>query len=162
MKNFKLHLLLIVLSLNLLFGCRNERNIEPISKTSDSELIKLITKQVDSLYAVYERFDYDWIEFYDNTYTAMYPDSPIQHMTKDSLIEQWKRIYAKYDVKLLSRGRPTIIPSVDMAISYNSFNEIFINKETLDTIKNEGIYLVNWKRQPGDSWKIVFEAVHNN
>jgi hypothetical protein len=83
-------------------------------------------------------------------------------MTKDSLLEQWKRIYNQYNVKLLSRGRPTIIPSEDMAISYNSFNEIFINKETLDTIKNSGIYLVNWKRQSDNSWKIVFEAVHQN
>ncbi|NVJ87249.1 MAG: hypothetical protein HWE09_06265 [Cyclobacteriaceae bacterium] len=162
MKNSTLHMLLIVLTFQVLFGCRNETKIESLTKTSDSELTDLITKQVDSLYSVYKKFDYDWIEFYDDTYTAMYPDSPIQLMTKDSLLEQWKRIYAQYNVKLLSRGQPTIIPSADMAISYNSFNEIFINKETLDTIKNSGIYLVNWKRQSDDSWKIVFEAVHQN
>jgi hypothetical protein len=155
-------MLLIVLTFQVLFGCKNETKIESVTKTSDSELIDLITEQVDSLYSIYEKFDYDWIDFYDDTYTAMYPDSPIKQMTKDSLIEQWKRIYNQYNVKLLSRGRPTIIPSEDMAISYNSFNEIFINKETLDTIKNSGTYLVNWKRQSDNSWKIVFEAVHQN
>ncbi|WP_179319452.1 YybH family protein [Winogradskyella helgolandensis] len=131
-------------------------------KTSDSELTTLITKQVDSLYSVYERFDYDWIEFYADNYTAIYPNSQIQHLTKDSLKAQWERIYTKYDVQLIHRGRPTIIPSEDMAISYNTFNEIFINKESSDTIKNIGTYIINWKRQPDDSWKIVFETLQNH
>ena len=162
MKHLKLALSLIALLFSFLIGCNNENKIEPVSKTSDSELTTLITKQVDSLYSVYERFDYDWIEFYADNYTAIYPESPIQYLTKDSLKSQWEKIYAKYDVKLIHRGRPTIIPSEDMAISYNSFNEIFINKESSDTIKNVGTYIINWKRQPDDSWKIVFETLQNH
>jgi hypothetical protein len=162
MKHLKFTLLLIILSFIALIGCKNENKLVPKTKTSDAEVTNIIIKQVDSLYAVYERFDYDWIEFYDNNYTAIYPDSPVEHMTKDSLKAQWKRIYAKYDVKLLSRGKPTIIPSEDMAISYNSFNEVFIHKETHDTINNQGTYIVNWKRKSDDTWKIVFETVLNN
>ena len=161
MKHQKLFLLLIALFTTFI-GCRLESEVEHPTKTPDSELSLLITKMVDSLYADYERFDYDWIEFFDSSYTAIYPDSPIQHMTKDSLKEQWKRIYARYEVKLLSRGKPTIIPSEDMAISLNTFHEIFINKETADTISNAGTYIVSWKRQPDDSWKIVFETVQNH
>ena len=162
MKYLKLQLCLMLLMAGFLIGCENNKKKELVTKTSDSELTTLITKQVDSLYSVYERFDYDWIEFYADNYTAIYPGSPIQHLTKDSLIAQWKRIYAKYDVQLIHRGRPTIIPSEDMAISYNTFNEIFINKESSDTIKNVGTYIVNWKRQPDDSWKIVFETLQNH
>ena len=162
MKNLKLHLPLLVLMLSVLIGCEKDKETVPETKTPDSELTALIAKQVDSLYAVYERFDYDWIEFYADNYTAIYPDSPIQHLTKDSLRAQWEQIYDKYDVKLIDRGRPTIIPSEDMAISYNTFNEIFINKESSDTIKNVGTYIINWKRQPDDSWKIVFETLQNH
>lgn len=162
MKSLKLRVSLIVLLFSVLFGCENDKKIDPVIKTSDPELTTLIKKQVDSLYLVYERFDYDWIEFYADNYTAIYPDSPIQHLTKDSLRAQWEQIYAKYDVKLLHRGKPTIIPSEDMAISYNSFNEIFIDKESSDTIKNVGTYIVNWKRQSDDSWKIVFETLQNH
>lgn len=162
MKNFKLQLCLMTLMAGFFIGCENDQKKEPVTKTSDSELTTLITKHVDSLYSVYERFDYDWIEFYADNYTAIYPDSPIQHLTKDSLIAQWKRIYSKYDVQLIHRGRPTIIPSEDMAISYNTFNEIFINKESSDTIKNVGTYIINWKRQSDDSWKIVFETLQNH
>lgn len=162
MKNLKLCLPLLVLLFSVPIACKKDKEVEPETKTSDSELTALITKQVDSLYTVYERFDYDWIEFYADHYTAIYPDSPIQHLTKDSLKAQWEQIYDKYDVQLLHRGRPTIIPSEDMAISYNTFNEIFINKESSDTIKNVGTYIVNWKRQPDDSWKIVFETLQNH
>ena len=65
-------------------------------------------------------------------------------------------------MKLISRGEPTVITSEDMAMSYNSFNEIFIEKISNDTIKNIGTYIITWKRQPDDSWKIVFETLHNN
>jgi|TARA_R110000868_G_C10744024_1_gene752639 hypothetical protein len=162
MKNLKLQLCKMIIIAACLIGCENDTKKELVTKTSDAELTTLITKQVDSLYTVYKRFDYDWIEFYADHYTAIYPDSPIKHMTKDSLIAQWERIYSKYDVQLIDRGRPTIIPSEDMAISYNTFNEIFINKANSDTIKNVGTYIVNWKRQPDDSWKIVFETLQNH
>jgi|GEM_PF-1641524 len=162
MKHLKRQVGLIALGFSLFMGCKTETTIAPVSKPSDSELKTLITKQVDSLYSVYQRFDYDWIDFYADDYTAIYPDGPIQHLSKDSLKTQWEQIYAKYEVQLLDRGRPTIIPSEDMAISYNTFNEIFINKESLDTIKNVGTYIINWKRQADDSWKIVFETLQNH
>ena len=152
---------IILLSL-ISYGCKNDVKLETQSKTSDAELEAIIKKQVDSLYTVYERFDYDWIEFYADNYTAVYPDSPVQQTSKDSLKAQWERIYGKYDVKLIDRGNPSVIVSQDMAISYNSFNEIFINKTTNDTIKNIGTYIISWKRQPDDSWKIVFETLQNN
>jgi ketosteroid isomerase-like protein len=143
-------------------GCKDYPNENTSTKTSDAELESIIKKQVDSLYRVYERFDYDWMEFFADEYTAIYPDNPIQHMKKDSLKAQWEQIYAKYNVKLLDRGTPNVIISEDMAISYNTFNEIFINKETSDTIKNVGTYIVNWKKQPDNSWKIVFETLQNH
>ncbi len=150
---------LTLLSLSFAFlACQTPESETP---PTDAEITELITMQVDSLYAVYERFDFDWIEFYADDYTAIYPETPISITTKDSLKAQWERIYAKYDVKLISRGRPTIIPSQDLAVSYNSFNEIFVNKETKDTINNIGTYIINWKRQDDDSWKIVFETLHN-
>lgn len=159
MKPIKIALIAGTLMALLAMGCKNEPTTVTAPKTSETELVAEITKEVDSLYAVYERFDYDWMEFYDDHFTSIYPGTPIQHMTKEALKEQWKEMYEVFDVQLLDRGRPTIIPSEDMAISYNSFHEIFINRETQDTIQNKGTYIVNWKRQADDSWKIVFETV---
>ena len=158
----KLNSLFFLLSLFLFINCQTKVSIKKEVKTSNEELEALIKAQVDSLYKVYTKFDYDWINFYEDKFTGVYPETPIEIITKDSLKSQWKRIYDKYDVKLISRGEPSVIVSEDMAISHNSFNEIFINKKTNDTIKNVGTYIIAWKRQSNDSWKIVFETLHNN
>ncbi|MFB9296130.1 YybH family protein [Persicitalea jodogahamensis] len=152
----------MVLLVALAVGCQTKEQPKEIAKSSSTDLKAEIRAQVDSLYEVYEKFGYEWIDFYDDEYTAIYPNSPIKLMNKDSLRAQWKGIYQKYHVKLIERGEPTIIESEDMAISYNSFNEIFVNKVTNDTTKNVGTYIIAWKRQPDDSWKIVFETLHNN
>tara|TARA_R110001632_G_scaffold118379_1_gene230803 strand:- start:379 stop:867 length:489 start_codon:yes stop_codon:yes gene_type:complete len=162
MKKITISALSIVLISTLYFGCTSNVKVEEPSKISEAALETIIKSQVDSLYANYEKFGYDWIEFYADEFTAIYPDTPIKKITKDSLISQWDKIYDIYDVQLLDRGKPSVIVSEGMAISYNSFNEIFINKVTSDTIKNVGTYIINWKRQPDDSWKIVFETLHNN
>lgn len=145
-----------------LSACEEQKVLEKPQKTPDSELQALIKKQVDSLYAVYSRFDYDWIDFYEERFTAIYPESPVKLNSKDSLFAQWQEIYQDFNVELVNRGQPTIITSEDMAISYNSFNEIFVNKQTQDTTKSMGTYIVAWRRQSDDSWKIVFETLHNN
>ena len=142
-------------------GCKDQGQLPPPTPTPDSELITLITKEVDRLYAVYERFDYDWIEFYVNNYTAISRCTDKAYDQRCPADKVYK-IYAKYEVKLLDRGRPTVISSEDMAISYNTFYEIFINKETRDTIKNIGTYMITWKRQSDESWKIVFETLQNH
>ena len=145
-----------------LSACEEEKIQETKTKTPDAVLQALIKKHVDSLYTVYSRFDYDWIDFYEDPYTYIYPDSPIEINRTDSLRQHWRGLYQNYEVKLLDRGEPTIIASEDMAISYNSFNEIFINKQTQDTTKNVGTYIIAWRRQPDHSWKIAFETLHNN
>lgn len=146
----------------LFFSCQEKKNQEPTKTTPEPVLQALIKKHVDSLYTVYSRFDYDWIDFYEDPYTFIYPNSPVTINRTDSLRHHWKGLYEKYDVQLLERGEPTILTSEDMAISYNSFNEIFINKQTKDTTKNVGTYIVAWRRQPNNSWKIAFETLHNN
>ncbi|WP_422351645.1 YybH family protein [Flagellimonas sp.] len=129
---------------------------------SGAELEALIQTKVDSFYTVYERFDYDWIDFFENEFTNVFPDTPIRKISKDSTKALWKDLYNRYEVQLLERGDPSFITSQDMVISHNYFNEIFIHKESRDTIPNAGTYVIAWRRQPDNSWKIVFESVHNN
>ena len=146
----------------LFTSCAEQEKPEMPQKSTDAEVEAIIRQQVDSLYEVYARFDYDWIDFYADEFTCIYPNFPATKRTPDSLRVQWGKIYDKYEVKLVSRGEPTIIASGDMALSYNSFHEILIKKGTTDTIKSVGTYIVAWKRQPDDSWKITFETTHQD
>ena len=145
-------------------GCQSKKKdrLEKPVNTSVYDLESIIEDRIDSFYTVYKQFDYDWIDFFEDEFTNVFPDTPIRKISKDSTKAIWKGIYNRYDVQLISHGKPSFITSEDMVISHNSFNEIFINKESQDTIKNVGTYVVAWRRQPDDSWKIVFESVLNN
>ncbi|MDO5979351.1 YybH family protein [Flavivirga spongiicola] len=165
MKNIKpLVFFGLILLFNITSGCQRQKKdrVEKPVNTSISDLEATIEKEIDSFYTVYKRFDYDWIDFFEDEFTNVFPDTPIRKISKDSTKAIWKRIYDKYDVQLLSHGKPSFITSEEMVISHNSFNEIFINKQSQDTIKNVGTYIIAWKRQPDNSWKIVFETVQNN
>ena len=142
-------------------GCQNHNKdiAETPVNTSVSDLETIIEARLDSFYTVYKRFDYDWIDFFEDEFTNVFPDTPIRKISKDSTKAIWKGIYDRYEVQLISHGKPSFITSEDMVISHNSFNEIFINKRSQDTIKNVATYVVAWRRQPDDSWKIAFESV---
>ncbi|WP_420600984.1 YybH family protein [Flagellimonas sp.] len=165
MKNTKsLTLFGLILLSVMILGCQNQKKDEPKKPvdTSVSDLETVIEKHIDSFYTVYNRFDYDWIDFFEDEFTNVFPDTPIRKISTDSTKALWKDIYERYEVQLISRGKPTFITSKDMVISHNPFNEIFIHKKSRDTAKNVGTYITAWRRQPDDSWKIAFETVQNN
>lgn len=152
----------LTLSVSIVIGCMESNRLKQQTKVPDAELEAEIKIQIDSFYSVYKRYNTDWIEFFEDDFTNVFPDTPIRKTSKDSTRVLWERIHNEYNVKILDHGSPSFILSQDMVISHNSFNEIFINKETNDTIKNPGTYIVAWRRQVDDSWKIVFETVQNN
>ncbi len=147
-----------------MFGCQSQKKdrLENTVNTSISKLEAIIEKEIDSFYTVYKQYDCDWIDFFEDEFTNVFPDTPIRKISKDSTKAIWKGIYDRNDVQLISHGKPSFITSQDMVISHNSFHEIFINKQSQDTIKIVGTYVVAWRRQPDNSWKMIFESVHNN
>jgi ketosteroid isomerase-like protein len=160
--HFKLKAMAALLLLIGLSSCQLKEQQPRIEQPTEAQIEAIITQEVDSLYAVYQRFEYDWIQFYAPEFTAIYPGTPLATYKRADLTKQWEDIYKTYEVKLIERGRPTVIASSNMAMSYNSFNEIFINKTTQDTTKNVGTYIITWKKQPDASWKIVFETLHKD
>lgn len=165
MKNLKpLPFFALILLISIISGCQNQEKdrFEKSVNTSVSDLETIVGKRIDSFYTVYKQYDSDWIDFFEDEFTNVFPDTPIRKISKDSTKAIWKGIYNRNDVQLISHGKPSFITSKDMVISHNNFHEIFINKQSQDTIKIIGTYLVAWRRQPNDSWKIAFESVLNN
>lgn len=165
MKNIKRQSLsTLIILITSIFGCQNQEidRLEQPQKTSISKLEAIIAERIDSFYTVYKQYDTEWLDFFEDEFTNVFPDTPIRKISKDSTKAIWKGIYNRHDVQLISHGKPTFITSEDMVISHNDFHEIFISKQNQDTIKIIGTYVVAWRRQPNDSWKIAFESVMNN
>ena len=165
MKNSKLlAFLVLTLLISIIFGCQSQKKhkLEKSVDLSVTQLETIIERRIDSFYIAYKQSNYEWIDFFENEFTNVFPDTPIRKISKDSTKTIWKGIYNRNDVQLISHGKPSFITSQDMVISHNSFKEIFINKQNKDTIKISGTYLIAWRKQQNDSWKIAFESVLNN
>ena len=163
MKNLKLSFLItLILTALITSSCQEKQEQQMPESTPIFELESVIEQELDSFYIAYRRSDGSWIDFFEDEFTNVFPDTPIRKISKDSTRSIWKNIYDNYDVQLISRGKPSFITSEDMVISHNQFEEVFIDKESNDTIWNAGSYTVAWRRQADNSWKIVFESVQNN
>lgn len=163
MKNIKPYVYIsLIFLVYVVFGCQNKNKCEEKTKMSTSDLEALIETKIDSFYTVYTRYNCDWIDYFEDEFTNVFPDTPIRKTTIDSTKALWRGIYNRYDVQLIDRGKPSFITSQDMVISYNDFHEIFIHKQTQDTTTIIGTYIVAWRKQADNSWKIAFESVQNN
>ena len=134
-------------------------NVLQIDSTDSDNEIE-VRKEIEDLYEVYTKSDLKWVDFYNDEYELASDDGSVKKKYVDSLRIEWEDIYKRYDVILRERGKPIINVSGNQAFHYNSFDEIFIKKETKDTIENIGTWIVLWKKQKDDSWKIEFETYH--
>lgn len=154
-----------ILGISILFvvqNCKEKHNSvnELHIESTDAENEIELRKQIEDLYEVYTKSDLKWVDFYKDEYELASNDGKIYKKYSDSLRIEWEDIYKRYDVILRERGKPIISVSGNQAFHYNSFDEIFIKKETKDTIENIGTWIVLWKKQKDDTWKIEFETYH--
>ncbi|MCF4101906.1 hypothetical protein L1I30_09525 [Gillisia sp. M10.2A] len=157
-----INLMLGVCLLFLIQSCKDQKGpgIENEEVTSNSDRETEIRSTIEDLYTVYTKSDLKWVDFYNAEYELASDDGKVYKKYADSLRIEWEDIYSRYDVVLRERGEPIIDLSGDQAFHYNSFDELFINKTTKDTIENIGTWIVLWKRQKDKSWKIEFETYH--
>ncbi len=159
LNNFGRSLFGIIIVL-IFLSCKNRQSttaeIDSVFKDSIFEIE--IKKTIEDLYKVYSKSDLQWVDFYKDKYTIVSGNGAIKTIDRDSLRAYWEKMYKKYNVILNNRGKPTLSVSGNQAFHYNTFDEILINKTTNDTIENIGTWVVLWKKQNDDSWKIEFET----
>ena len=150
-----------LLVLLLIQSCQDQKSSSFELENSNTAIETEVKKEIEALYDVYTKSDLKWVDFYKDVYTIASSDGTIKTKYADSLRIEWEDIYNRYDVILQERGNPTVIASGNQAFHYNSFDEIFIKKTTNDTTRSMGTWVVLWKKQNDNSWKIEFETYHS-
>ena len=138
----------------LLTNCQNT------VQHSNEEIEAIILQEIDGLYDVYTKSDLKWVDYYQDEFTAISTNGTSQLKKTEDLREQWQNIYDKYEVTLRDHGPPTLLVSQDQVVHYNTFDEILIKKETGDTTVSIGTWIVVWKKQEDNTWKINLETYH--
>lgn len=147
-------MLLILTIAMVLLGCENQPKIEP----SDSKVE--VKKAWEALYEHYANGDLRFTDYYQDDVIRM--GTTGEYRTgKKVFKEGWQKYYEENEVKLLDYSQPTILESQDQSVTFNTYKEIFIDKETRDTTYVEGTWIAVWKRQDDKSWKIRMSTWHH-
>ncbi len=150
MKNFK-----ILCILFLIVGCATKEE-----KKSANEIEAEINEVFNEFYEDYKRFDVEkFTSFYQDDVIRMGKDGEYQ-VGKKVFKESWYDNIKKYDLVLLDYSQPTILPSNDQTVTFNTYHELFIDKKTRDTTEIRGTWIGIWKKQEDGSWKLSMTTWH--
>lgn len=145
---------LFLLILLLFFACETKQ------EATEEQTVESVTKAWKELYQHYENSDLHFIDFYQDDVIRMGTDG-MYKVGKEVFRKGWEEYYQKNHVEVLDYSQPTVLPSKEQTVTFNTYKEIFISKETLDTTFVEGTWIAVWKKQDDGSWKIRMSTWHN-
>lgn len=135
-------------------GCENQ------AKPEQSNSKEEVKKAWQKLYDYYGKADMRFIDFYEDDVLRMGTNGDYK-VGKKVFEQAWKEYYNENVVKLLDYSEPTILESDDQSVTFNTYKEIFIDKESRDTTYVEGTWIAVWKKQEDKSWKIRMTTWHH-
>lgn len=147
--------LILIIALALIsFGCENQ----PKAEQADSKAE--VKKAWEELYEYYGAGDMRFTDYYQDDVLRMGTNGEYK-TGKKVFKEGWQKYYEENEVKLLDYSEPTILESDDQSVTFNTYKEIFIDKESRDTTYVEGTWIAVWKKQEDKSWKIRMTTWHH-
>ncbi len=142
-----------------LLSCRGRESTTMNRNPSDAEIIDALTSEIHEMYAIYEKSQLGWVDYYQDEFMRIGADGSVTKPKARDMRDTWRKIYQKNKVIVRSHGEPQILPSSGQAVSWNTVSEIFISGETGDTISdNSGTFIAVWRKQKDGSWKIALET----
>ena len=146
-------LLALVVAL-ILIGCENQLESEQLDSKAE------VKKAWEELYENYGNEDMRFTDYYQDDVLRM--GTTGEYKTgKKVFKESWQQYYDENEVKLLDYSEPTILECVHQSVTFKTYDEIFIDKETRDITKVSGTWIAVWKKQDNGSWKIRMSTWHH-
>lgn len=150
MKNFHWFYIFI-----FLFACQHREKPQSLD-----EIESEITETFNNLYRDYKKFDVEaFTSYYQDDVIRMGKDGKYE-VGKDVFRKGWYESAEKYDMVLLDYSQPEILASQDQVVTFNTYDELFIKKDTRDTTRIHGTWIGIWKKQADGSWKLRMTTWH--
>lgn len=145
---------LFILSLVLIVGCELSTN-----KNLEAEKAAVLEAWT-GLYEAYSAGNLEeMLTYYEDDVIRMGTSGTIQK-GKEKFRKGWQENYRKNEVEILDYSNPTILMASDHVTTYNTYDEIFISKNTNDTTSVTGTWIAIWKKQEDGSWKARMTTWH--
>ena len=112
------------------------------------------------LYNEYSDGDLDeMLTYYEDDVIRMGASGTVQQ-GKEKFRENWEQTYRENEVKILDYSQPIILMASDHVVTYNTYDEIFVSKQTSDTTRITGTWIAVWKKQEDGTWKARMTTWH--
>lgn len=129
-------------------------------KQADSKSVKKeITRVIEDFYTKYKNEDIAFVDYYSEDVIRLGTNGESTVGNK-SFRDSWEQRIKNDSFDLISYGKPEVIVGTEQVVSYNTFDEIFINPETRDTSRAIGTWIAVWQKRANGDWKIQMTTWH--
>ena len=121
---------------------------------------KEVIAAVEDFYSKYENEDIAFVDYYRDDVIRMGTDGNVS-VGNESFRKKWEERIENDTFELISYSKPKILYGKEQSVSYNTFDEIFIDPETQDTTRATGTWIGIWQKQSSGEWKIRMSTWHS-
>jgi len=146
---------LLFLFITIQIQCQSPKPIEG----SDENIREEVLKAFNEMYDTYSEGTDEYFKYFEQDFVRVGTDGNIISGLEQPKTD-WNELLSKYKMKLISYGQPKLVIGTGQVVTINSYDEMFINNESSDTIFVEGIYIATWRRQNDANWKISMDTWH--
>jgi ketosteroid isomerase-like protein len=143
----------------IIIGCRQNNTITAESFDGVEESV---TEAYNGLCEIYSGIDVEKIlEYYTDDIIRIPPSGQIFAGKESLRVAKTKTRQENY-YTLDEYSTPVVLTSVDQAVTYSTFKDTTISKETGDTVRTEGTWVAVWRKQSDHTWKIALSTFTEN
>lgn len=143
-----------ILLFSILVGCETK------SEYSEESVTQEIQRVFNDFYSKYNNRDIAFTDYYSDDVIRLAPSGEFTEGV-ETFREGWKETIENDAFELLSFGEPRFIISREQVVSFNKFDEVFIDPENGDSTRYTGTWVAVWQKQPDDQWKIEMTTWHS-
>lgn len=144
----------ILIFLIFLGSCENSGSSSP----TEQEILADFTEQFYEFYETYKNGDISFVDYYAEDVLSMNNKGEVEKGSA-SYRQIWAENLEKLKIDKLDYTAPEIIFSKDMILTYNDYDERFIDLENGDSTEVRGTWIAVWKKFDTE-WKVVMNTFH--
>lgn len=146
--------ILVILGLTLLMGCKTENEF------NEKDVTEEIQSVFEDFYSKYDSGDIAFTEYYSEDVIRLAPSGNFTEGVEE-FRKNWKQRLEDDAFELYGFGEPRFVVSREQVVSFNEYDEVFIDPESGDSTRYTGTWVAVWQKQSGDQWKIKMTTWHS-
>lgn len=128
-------------------------------KVNEKDIRRQVLTTYNEMYNSYGEGTDEFFKYFENDFLRVTPSGNYQRGVEEQ-IANWNDYLKIKKLYLDSFDEPEMIISQNQVITIGGYVEYFIDRTTLDSSYNRGVYVATWRKQENGVWKICMDTWH--